>query len=117
MDFQKAIEAVHAFDLFPALISTQFAAVFIYPTLHSPPPTMLTLSNQSRSSIYSADDPLTLIMKPKEPETELERLSRLKSEAEAKQRSDAIDSELRLEREGRRKRAKADVKVVSAALL
>lgn len=68
------------------------------------------IRTQTLSSVYSADDPLALAIKPPSAESEQERQIRLKSEREAKLNSDRIDEELRQEREVQKKR-KDEVKV------
>lgn len=55
------------------------------------------------SSIYSADDPLALAIKPPPSESDIERQQRIAKELEAKLVSDRIDEELRLERETKKK--------------
>lgn len=62
------------------------------------------------SSLMSQDDPLTLALRPPASETEEEREIRLKGEAAAKETSDKIDEELKLERQ-RLQKSKGDVKV------
>ena len=61
-------------------------------------------------SVQSQDDPLTLALRPPPSETDEERELRLKGEAEAKEASDKIDEEIKLERQMLQK-AKGDVKV------
>jgi hypothetical protein len=61
-------------------------------------------------SIRSQDDPLSLALRPPPSETEEERTVRLKDESEAKEASDKIDEEIKLERQ-RLQKAKGDVKV------
>jgi hypothetical protein len=61
-------------------------------------------------SLYSQDDPISAALKPSPTETEAERSVRLVREADAKQVSEQIDEDIRLERE-RLKRRKGDVKV------
>ncbi|EJD06518.1 guanine nucleotide binding protein alpha subunit [Fomitiporia mediterranea MF3/22] len=63
------------------------------------------------SSIYSADDPLALALKPPPLETDHERELRIAAEHEAKRISDRIDEELRQEREAKR-RANMQVKLL-----
>ncbi|TDL19939.1 guanine nucleotide binding protein alpha subunit [Rickenella mellea] len=62
------------------------------------------IRTQTRSSVYSADDPLALALQPPESESERERQARLKAEEDAKANSDRIDDQLRLERESLKKR-------------
>lgn len=69
-----------------------------------------TQTIQRTSSIYSADDPLSLALKPPLTETDDERQLRVAAELEAKRISDTIDEELRNERE-RKRRANMQVKV------
>jgi hypothetical protein len=61
-------------------------------------------------SVHSQDDPLTLALRPPSSETDDEREIRLREEAEAKETSDKIDEELKLEKQ-RLQKAKGDVKV------
>ena len=74
------------------------------------------IRTQTRSSsIYSADDPLALALKPPVSETDIERQTRILAELEAKRISDRIDEEIRLERESKRK-APMEVKVCTRAV-
>ncbi|THH16106.1 hypothetical protein EW146_g4480 [Bondarzewia mesenterica] len=50
------------------------------------------------SSLYSQDDPLAFVLRPPETETEGDKRARLQAEANAKNISDAIDEELKLEK-------------------
>jgi hypothetical protein len=61
-------------------------------------------------SIRSQDDPLSLALRPPPSETEEERSVRLKGETEAKETSDKIDEEIKLEKQ-RLQKSKGDVKV------
>ena len=71
----------------------------------------IMLRTQTRtSSIYSADDPLALALKPPLSESEIERQNRIDAELEAKRISDKIDEEIRQERESKKK-ANMEVKV------
>ncbi|KAI5119428.1 hypothetical protein M0805_009879 [Coniferiporia weirii] len=63
------------------------------------------------SSIYSADDPLALALRPPPSESEAEREARVAAELEAKRISDRIDEDLRQERE-RKRRANMQVKLL-----
>jgi guanine nucleotide-binding protein subunit alpha len=62
-------------------------------------------------SVHSQDDPLTLALRPPSSETDDEREIRLREEAEAKETSDKIDEELKLEKQ-RLQKAKGDVKLL-----
>lgn len=68
------------------------------------------------SSIYSADDPLALAIKPPPSESDIERQQRIAKELEAKLVSDRIDEELRLERETKKKQ-NMQVKVCISCLV
>ena len=69
------------------------------------------IRTQSRSStIYSDNDPLAIALRPPPFESDIERELRLKAEREAKEISDRIDEQIRLERESK-KRANMQVKV------
>ena len=61
-------------------------------------------------SVHSQDDPLTLALRPPPFETEEERDIRLREEAEAKETSDKIDEDIKLEKQ-RLQKAKGNVKV------
>ena len=61
-------------------------------------------------SIRSQDDPLSLALRPPPSETEEERTVRLRYETEAKETSDKIDEEIKLEKQ-RLQKTKGDVKV------
>jgi hypothetical protein len=61
-------------------------------------------------SVHSQDDPLSLALRPPLSETEGERVIRLKEEAEAKEASDKIDEEIKVEKQKLQK-SKGDVKV------
>ncbi|KAL5525745.1 hypothetical protein ACEPAG_7082 [Sanghuangporus baumii] len=70
------------------------------------------IRTQSRTStIYSDNDPLALALRPPPFESDIERELRIKAEREAKEISDRIDEELRLEREAK-KRANTQVKLL-----
>lgn len=74
-------------------------------------PTLAMIRTQSRSStIYSDNDPLAIALRPPPFESDIERELRLKAEREAKEISDRIDEQIRLERESK-KRANMQVKV------
>ncbi|KAF8896433.1 guanine nucleotide binding protein, alpha subunit [Infundibulicybe gibba] len=62
-------------------------------------------------SLYSQDDPISAALKPSPSETDEERSERLEAEAKAKQISEQIDEDLRLERE-KLKRNRGDVKLL-----
>ena len=69
------------------------------------------IRTQSRTStIYSDNDPLSIVLRPPPLESEEERRLRVAAELEAKRISDRIDEGIRLEREAK-KRAPMDVKV------
>lgn len=73
-----------------------------------------TQTIQRTSSIYSTDDPLALALRPPSTESEEERQVRIAAELEAKQISDRIDEELRVEKE-RKRRANMQVKVCASS--
>ncbi len=69
------------------------------------------IRTQTRSSVYSADDPLSLVLRPPSSETEQERKHRVRTEAEAKLQSDRIDEQIRLEEREMQKKRKSEIKV------
>lgn len=73
---------------------------------------MLRANQRPPSVLGAADDPFTQALRPPEFETDSQRIARLEQEVEAKRISDAIDEEIRRDKE-RFKRSKQDVKVRS----
>jgi hypothetical protein len=61
-------------------------------------------------SVHSQDDPLSFALRPPSSETEEQRQVRLGEEAAAKEISDKIDEEIKLDKQ-RLQKAKGDVKV------
>lgn len=71
-----------------------------------------TMDRLRAASGASDNDPLTLAMRPPESETPNEREERLGREAEAKRVNDAIDDQIKAERDAMKKRKGNEVKIL-----
>jgi hypothetical protein len=72
--------------------------------------TIIIITMIRRPSTRSRDDPLSLALQPPPFETDEERAARVRDEIRAKEASDKIDEEIKLEKQ-RLQKANGDVKV------
>ena len=69
------------------------------------------IRTQTRTSVYSENDPLSLVLKPPSSETDEERRVRVRTEQEAKIQSDKIDEQIKAEEREMQRRRKSEIKV------